>query len=90
MKWTDEEDVDTWCSSRNSLKQEGKGARFRRRLGRGSPARTTRSTDTQPDDSEAEIWSLRFKAAKLFLRLGAPLVPILSSDPASILAETPN
>ncbi len=45
---------------------------------------------TRPKDAEAEIWSLKFMAAKLFLRLGAPLVPVLSPDPANILVETPD
>jgi len=45
---------------------------------------------TRPDGTKAETWSLKFGASKLFLRLGAPLVPILSPDPANILVETAN
>jgi len=37
------------------------------------------------DDSKPEIWSIKFSAAKLFLRIGAPLLPIFSSDPANLL-----
>ena len=44
---------------------------------------------TRTDGSGPEIWSIRFKAAKLFLRIGAPLTPILSSDPATPLVAGP-
>ena len=37
------------------------------------------------DDSKAEIWSIKFSAAKLFLRIGAPLPPLFYSDPADAL-----
>lgn len=44
---------------------------------------------TRPDVSRAEIWSLRFSAAKLFLRIGAPLVPVFSTNPANLLINEP-
>lgn len=44
---------------------------------------------TRPDASAAEIWSIRFTAAKLFLRIGAPLAPLFSSDPANLLLAAP-
>lgn len=40
---------------------------------------------TRPDRSPAETWSIQFTAAKLYLRIGAPLLPLFSSDPENLL-----
>ncbi len=37
------------------------------------------------DASMDEVWSIRFTASKLYLRIGAPLVPVFSSAPENIL-----
>ena len=37
------------------------------------------------DSSKNEIWSIYVNASKLWLRVGEPLVPLLSSDPSNIL-----
>lgn len=37
------------------------------------------------DASRGEVWSIRFTASKLYLRIGAPLVPVFSSAPENIL-----
>jgi len=45
---------------------------------------------TRADDAQSEIWSIQFAAGKLFLRSGAPLVPLFSTDPANVLVATPS
>lgn len=42
----------------------------------------------RPDASRAEVWSIKFTASKLFLRVAAPLLPLFSSDPANLLVPT--
>ncbi len=37
------------------------------------------------DDSKFEVWALRIAVAKSWIRLGAPLMPLLSTDPANLL-----
>ncbi len=37
------------------------------------------------DASEDEVWSIRFSAGKLYLRIGAPLLPVFSSAPENLL-----
>ena len=37
------------------------------------------------DDSRFEVWKIRFGASKLWLRLGAPLVPLFSTAPEHLL-----
>lgn len=41
---------------------------------------------TRPDASEDEIWSVRFSARYLYLRIGDPLVPVFSTAPENLLA----
>ncbi len=40
---------------------------------------------SREDASEDEVWSLRFSASQLGLRIGAPLLPIFSSDPDNLI-----
>lgn len=37
------------------------------------------------DASKYEIWAIRVDASKCFIRMGAPLLPLLSTDPANLL-----
>ncbi len=37
------------------------------------------------DASRDEVWSIRFTASKLYLRIGAPLAPVFSTAPENIL-----
>ena len=39
------------------------------------------------DPSLYEVWSVRFNASKLFLRLGSPVVQIFSTSPLNLLVE---
>lgn len=41
------------------------------------------------DASKTEVWSIRFSASKLWLRLGAPLIPVLSTAPENLLVPVP-
>jgi len=45
---------------------------------------------TREDVSKPEIWSIKFSAKKLFLRIGVPLVPIFFTDPDNALVPKPN
>lgn len=40
---------------------------------------------TREDAAEDEIWSIDFRASKLYLRIGAPLVPVFSTAPQNLL-----
>ncbi len=42
----------------------------------------------RPDVSRGEVWSVRFTGTT-YLRVGAPLAPVLSTDPANVLAWEP-
>ncbi len=44
---------------------------------------------TRPAEAKAEVWSIKFNASKLFLRIGAPLVPLFASDPDNLLVLSP-
>ncbi len=44
---------------------------------------------SRPDVSKDEVWSIKFTAAKLFIRMGAPLVPVFATDPANLLVAVP-
>ena len=41
----------------------------------------------RPDDAGDETWSIRFVASKLFVRVGAPLVPLLAANPSNLLEK---
>ncbi len=44
-------------------------------------------TANRAQPGQPEIWSLRFNASKLFVRLAAPCLPILATAPANLLVQ---
>ena len=44
-------------------------------------------TVEREDYTKAEVWSVKFNAVKLFLRLGDPIPPLFSTDPANLLVS---